>query len=135
MSGVRRGALDRSGFTAALEALLHDLPEVLCATFIDDEGETIDLATRIDPFEARVAGAAFSLPLSSARATLRRARLGGLGELRARRSGCCGQLDLLEPDPAGPQIGDGVLEGGQRRLQARWHVSVVHRDSRGFGWA
>lgn len=82
MSGVRRGALDRSGFTHALEALLHDLPEVLCATFIDDEGETIDLATRIDPFDARVAGAAFSLPLTTARATLRRARLGGLGELR-----------------------------------------------------
>ena len=45
---------DPTGFTAALEALLEAVPGGLCATFLDAEGETIDLATRIDPYEARV---------------------------------------------------------------------------------
>lgn len=82
MRRIDRGALERTGFTPALEALVHDLPEALCATFIDDEGETIDLATRVDLFEARVAGAALSLPLSTLRAMLRKHRLGGLGGVK-----------------------------------------------------
>jgi hypothetical protein len=79
---LRPRTLAPSGFTPALEALLVDLPEALCATFIDDEGEAIDLATRVDPFDARVAGAAFAVPLDSLRAMLRGSALGVLGELR-----------------------------------------------------
>lgn len=82
MKALQPRTLDRSGFTPALEALLADLPLVLCATFIDDEGETIDLATRIDAFDARVAGAVFAIPLESLRALLGALRVGALGELR-----------------------------------------------------
>lgn len=82
MIPLRARTLDPSGFTPALESLLLDLPEALCATFVDDEGEAIDLATRIDAFDARVAGAVFALPLESIRRLLRTQRLGTLGELR-----------------------------------------------------
>lgn len=83
MIPLRPRSLARTGFTAPLEALLRDLPGVLCATFIDSEGETIDLATRIDAFDARIAGALFALPLESVRALLAALRAGGLAELRA----------------------------------------------------
>ena len=58
---------DPTGFTAALEALLEAVPDGLCATFLDAEGETIDLATRVDPYEARVYSAELALPLASLR--------------------------------------------------------------------
>ena len=70
--------LDVTGFTEALEALVDALPEAESATFIDDEGEAVDLAARVDPFEARIAGAVLSLPLHLARAFARKA---GLGEV------------------------------------------------------
>jgi hypothetical protein len=70
--------LDATGFTEPLESLVTELPEALSATFIDDEGEAVDLAARVDPFEARVAGAVLALPLHLARAFARKA---GLGEV------------------------------------------------------
>lgn len=82
MRGIDRGCLEPTGFTAALEALVFELPEALCAVFIDDEGEAIDLASRVDLFEARIAGAVMALPLTTLRATLRRRRLGGLSGIR-----------------------------------------------------
>lgn len=70
--------LDVTGFTEPLELLVDALPEAECATLIDDEGEAVDIATRVDPFEARVAGAVLSLPLHLARSFARKA---GLGEV------------------------------------------------------
>jgi hypothetical protein len=77
---IRPRDLDRTSFTAALERLVEALPESRCVTFIDDEGEAVDLATRVDVFEARVAGAVLSLPLH---VTRRFARKNGLGPVRA----------------------------------------------------
>ena len=57
-----------TGFTPVLESLLRALPEALCAVFVDEEGEAIDLATRIDGFDARVAGAETAIVLSRWRA-------------------------------------------------------------------
>lgn len=73
---------DRTGFTATLEALLDLLPDALCATFLDSEGETIDLATRVDPFDARIYSAEFALPLASMRAASRELGVGTTRELR-----------------------------------------------------
>jgi hypothetical protein len=75
---MRVRELDVTGFTEALETLVAALPEAESATFIDDEGEAVDLAARVDPYEARVAGAILSLPLHLARSFARRT---GLGEV------------------------------------------------------
>lgn len=82
MATLRPRDLAATGFTPILEALVHDLPETLCAVFVDAEGETIDYATRIDPFEARVVGAEAAIPLSRARALARRTGLGDILEVR-----------------------------------------------------
>lgn len=73
---------DQTAFTAHLEALLEALPEALCATFLDAEGETIDLATRVDAFEARVYAAELALPLASMRTAGKEL---GVGQVRALR--------------------------------------------------
>jgi predicted regulator of Ras-like GTPase activity (Roadblock/LC7/MglB family) len=81
--------LDVTGFTEALEALVDAIPEAESATFIDDEGEAVDLAARVDPFEARIAGAVLSLPLHLARVFARKTGLGevlALGVVGHRRS-------------------------------------------------
>jgi hypothetical protein len=69
---------DPTGFTAALEALLEAVPGGLCATFLDAEGETIDLATRIDPYDARVYSAELALPLATLRGATRQLAMGPL---------------------------------------------------------
>jgi hypothetical protein len=75
---MRVRELDVTGFTEPLETLVAALPEAESATFIDDEGEAVDLAARVDPYEARIAGAILSLPLHLARSFARRT---GLGEV------------------------------------------------------
>lgn len=94
--------LDETGFTEPLESLVTALPEALSATFIDDEGEAVDLASRVDPFEARVAGAVLALPLHLARAFARKLGLGQVlalwvvGEHRAAITAFVGDgLDLV----------------------------------------
>lgn len=47
-------------FSRLLERLLAADDGVLAAVFVDDEGECIDYASRIDPFEAQVLGAVLS---------------------------------------------------------------------------
>lgn len=74
--------IDLTGFTLHLEALLGQVPEALCAVFVDSEGETIDLATRIDPFDTRIAGAEMAIVLQSLRASCKRAGAGPAVELR-----------------------------------------------------
>ena len=86
---MRVRELDVTGFTEALETLVAALPEAESATFIDDEGEAVDLAARVDPYEARIAGAVLSLPLHLARSFARRTGLGevlGLGVVGDRRA-------------------------------------------------
>ncbi len=73
---------DETAFTPHLAALLEAMPEALCATFLDAEGETIDLATRIDPFDARVYAAELALPLASMRAAGRELGVGRIREMR-----------------------------------------------------
>lgn len=46
-----------SSFTPILRRTLESLPRALCAVFVDIEGECIDYASSIDPFEAKVSGA------------------------------------------------------------------------------
>jgi hypothetical protein len=46
-----------SSFTPILRRTLESLPRALCAVFVDTEGECIDYASSIDPFEAKVSGA------------------------------------------------------------------------------
>lgn len=84
MSGrqVRPREVDATAFTAALEALLDAVPEALCATFVDAEGETIDLATRIDGFDARI----YAAEVAPLLARLRRATQElGVGDLSGGR--------------------------------------------------
>lgn len=73
---------EATGFSAVLGELLDALPDGRCAVFVDAEGETIDLATRIPAFDARIAGAELALPLATAREACARANLGVLVELR-----------------------------------------------------
>jgi len=81
--------VDPTGFTEILDGLVSDLPDALCATFMDGEGETIDLSTRIDPFEARVATAELAIALARARVAATELQQGPIEEFKiagARRS-------------------------------------------------
>jgi predicted regulator of Ras-like GTPase activity (Roadblock/LC7/MglB family) len=78
----RPRALAPTGFSPHLDALLDAVPEALAAVFIDDEGETVDLSTRVDDYEARVAGASLAQPLARARAASRASGHGQVVELR-----------------------------------------------------
>ena len=71
-----------TGFSKHLDALVRQVPEALCAVFVDGEGETIDLATRMDTFEARVVGAELAIVLASARNARLKLNEGALLELR-----------------------------------------------------
>jgi len=44
-------------FSRLLEALLEAHAEVVAAVFVDQEGECVDYAARVDPFEAQLLGA------------------------------------------------------------------------------
>lgn len=92
MRAARRPrALAPTGFSPHLDALLDAVPEALAAVFIDGEGETVDLATRVEDFEARVAGASLAPPLARARAASRATGHGQVVELRV----LCDRASLL----------------------------------------
>lgn len=74
--------VDATAFSAALEALLLDVPDGLCATFVDAEGETIDLSTRIDVFDAKVYAAEVAPLLARLRTASRELQAGAPEELR-----------------------------------------------------
>ena len=73
---------DATAFSKHLETLLHELPEAICAVFVDGEGETGDLASRVEPFEARIAGAEMSIVLHGLRIVRAKLGEGALIELR-----------------------------------------------------
>jgi predicted regulator of Ras-like GTPase activity (Roadblock/LC7/MglB family) len=74
--------LDATGFSKHLDELVKQLPEALCAVFVDGEGETVDLASRVSPFDARIAGAEMSIVLDSVRRARAKLGEGALVELR-----------------------------------------------------
>lgn len=71
-----------TSFTRHLETLLRQLPEALCAIFVDGEGEAVDLAARLDLFDARIAGAELAIVMASARMATERMRAGTTLEVR-----------------------------------------------------
>lgn len=71
-----------TGFTRHLDTLVRQLPEAVCAVFVDGEGETVDLSSRIDPFETRIAGAEMAIVLASVRAAQARLGHGEMLEVR-----------------------------------------------------
>jgi predicted regulator of Ras-like GTPase activity (Roadblock/LC7/MglB family) len=75
-----------TGFSAILDELLRTVPDALCAVFVDPEGETVDLSSRIDAFDARVAGAEWTVVLSLARALATKVSAGAVLEFRAEGS-------------------------------------------------
>jgi predicted regulator of Ras-like GTPase activity (Roadblock/LC7/MglB family) len=72
-----------TGFSEVLDELVRSVPEALCAVFVDPEGETVDLASRIDAFDARVTGAEFAVVLALVRAFAAKASAGATLEFRA----------------------------------------------------
>ncbi|MEZ4405963.1 MAG: hypothetical protein R3A52_05760 [Polyangiales bacterium] len=82
MTPLRPRGAERTGFTAALEALVRGAREALCAVFVDAEGEAIDVATAIDEFDAKITGAEMALPLARVRAYARARRAGATVEVR-----------------------------------------------------
>ena len=67
---------DRSPFTHILEELLAASPGATATALVDFEGETVDYAGRLDPFEVKVAAATWIMSLSELPAR------GPAGELR-----------------------------------------------------
>lgn len=120
---MRARELDVTGFTEALESLVAALPEAECATFIDDEGEAVDLAARVDPFEARVAGAVLSLPLHLARSFARKTGLGqvlGLWVVGDRRAAITRRVGdgldvvlVIEGAVARPRVQEALCEAAE----------------------
>jgi predicted regulator of Ras-like GTPase activity (Roadblock/LC7/MglB family) len=74
--------LDSTGFSSHLDELVRQVPEAICAVFIDGEGETVDLASRVNPFDARIAGAEMSIVLDSIRRSRTKLGEGAVIELR-----------------------------------------------------
>jgi predicted regulator of Ras-like GTPase activity (Roadblock/LC7/MglB family) len=73
---------DATGFTRHLDTLLRQLPDAVCAVFVDSEGETVDLSSRMDAFETRIVGAELAILLASVRASQARLHHGEALELR-----------------------------------------------------
>jgi predicted regulator of Ras-like GTPase activity (Roadblock/LC7/MglB family) len=73
---------DSTGFTKHLDSLVRQVPEALCAVFVDAEGEAVDLATRIDPFDARITAAESAIVLHALRASREKLGEGALLEFR-----------------------------------------------------
>lgn len=71
-----------TGFSRHLDALLRQVPEALCAVFVDIEGEAVDISSRVDAFDARIAGAEMAIVAASARACAGALGQGELLELR-----------------------------------------------------
>lgn len=135
---MRARGLDVTGFTEPLEALVRALPEAESATFIDDEGEAVDLAARVDPFEARIAGAVLSLPLHLARGFARRAGLGEvlglwvIGERRAALTARVGDgLDVVLVTE-GTEAGDRVRAALAEATEALRFEAGLAGDGGGF---
>lgn len=74
--------LDVTSFTKHLDALLEALPDAACAVFVDGEGETVDLSSRVDPFDARIAGAECAILLFTVRAGQQKLKKGETLEFR-----------------------------------------------------
>lgn len=74
-----------SPFTTILERLVASTPSARGAALVDFEGETVDYAGHLDPFELKIAAATWQIVLSEVEATA----LGGPTQItvRARRSG------------------------------------------------
>lgn len=73
---------DATMFSRLLAGLVHGIPEALCAVFVDGEGETVDLASRVDPFDARIAAAEMSIVLHGLRQSREKLDEGRVLELR-----------------------------------------------------
>jgi|LNFM01.1.fsa_nt_gb hypothetical protein len=71
-----------TGFSAVLDALVAAVPNALCAVFVDPEGETVDLCARIDPFDARITGAEFTIVLAAVRQSTAKLSAGSALEVR-----------------------------------------------------
>lgn len=82
MTPLRPRSAEPTGFSVILDAVVRDSREVLCAVFVDSEGETIDVATAIDEFDAKIAGAVLALPLAACRTYVTRRRAGRQLEVR-----------------------------------------------------
>lgn len=70
-SGERPPAVARdqgtSEFTSILERVVADTPSARAAALFDYEGETVDYAGRLDPFDVKVAAATFQVLLAELR--------------------------------------------------------------------
>ena len=67
---------ERSTFTEILERLLHATPGALAAVLVDYDGETVDYAGALEPFDLKVAAAHWQIVLCEVRA------IAALGEVR-----------------------------------------------------
>ena len=133
MIPAEEGPVQRDMPTSAFGAILADLERscggFLAAIFYDEEGETIDYHSRLDPFQTRLEAAHLGV---IARSASHRARWTGLGylewlEIRTDRresltvpigDGLCVSL-LLEAGNLGPGTVDLLLEAVARlRLEA-----------------
>ncbi len=73
---------EQTGFSRHLDQLIGCVPEALCAAFVDGDGETVDLASKIDLFDARIAGAEMAIALDSVRRTCAKTKIGSPLEVR-----------------------------------------------------
>ncbi|AKU97186.1 hypothetical protein AKJ09_03850 [Labilithrix luteola] len=69
--------MDASAFTAILAALVRRLPGAFAAALVDVQGETVDYAGDVDPFDVKVAAAHMRILLNDVD------RLGALGKPRS----------------------------------------------------
>ena len=61
--GHARDGQKRTGFTACLETLVETSAGCLGAVLVDGEGETVDYAGRLAPYDVKLAAAHFQIVL------------------------------------------------------------------------
>lgn len=82
-----------STFTHILERLVHVTPCAQAAALVDFEGETVDYAGRLEPFEVKIAAAHWLIVLSE---TSDLAQVGVIGQITVRTSGAAYHVRRLE---------------------------------------
>lgn len=97
-----------SPFSEALSVLAESCAGFRAAVFFDEEGETVDYHSFLDPFETRLVGAYHGVVLTSASARFRWLGLGAVERLEI----CAGWRDSISVSLGGGYYLTVVLEAG-----------------------
>jgi hypothetical protein len=125
-----------SEFTAILERIVADTPSARAAALFDYEGETVDYAGRLDPFDVKVTAATFQVLLAELRDLPRSPKP---RQIRIQARGVAWLVRVLDDDYSlliitHPRAGHAVSERVLRDAEARLATEAGLRTSARPQW-